>query len=178
MNRSPLAAAWLALAVAVIPAPAQEKKAEDKKVEEYGVREKLADEKSLRAAREAYHAAFHRGDTATMAAFEDKDLTVFDDRKDALQDAADWRKGIDRLVKAKEWAPKRMLGETADVTVRVQKGKEQKWAVVVGGGMVENIDPKAKKEYKKFSETWDLKDGKWRLSKLHYWVGPLDDDGE
>ena len=106
---------------------------------------------------------------------EADDFDVFHDRKDHRQDAADWRKDIDKLVKAKLWAPKRLVGETVDLAVQVNRGKWN-WAVVIGAGLVETSDPKAKKEYKSFSETWDEKDGKWRLVHLHYSVGPGDDE--
>ena len=177
MNRSPLAAAWLALAVAITPAAADDKKADDKKADEKQAEyeKKSALEKSLRAARAEYYTAVYRGDTAAMAKIEADDFDVFHDRKDHRQDAADWRKDIDKLVKAKLWAPKRLVGETVDLAVQVNRGKWN-WAVVIGAGLVETSDPKAKKEYKSFSETWDEKDGKWRLVHLHYSVGPGDDE--
>ncbi len=178
MYRNLIATTFFALSVFAYPANADDKKSVEKTDEEQAAeyKKKAALEKSLRAVREEYFSAFYRGDTATMAKIEADDFDVFHERQDNRQDAAEWRKGIDKLVQAKLWAPKRLVGETVNMTMRVQMGGKWNWAVVVGAGLVENSDPKAKKEYKMFSETWDMKNGTWRLAHLHFAVGPAEDE--
>jgi hypothetical protein len=126
---------------------------------------------ALRRARESYYAAYYRGDTEAMSKFEDHDIAVIHDRTPKPQSGEAWRADIRKLVEAKQWNPKRMIGESVRLTVRLGKSG----ASVVGIGLVETPAPVGtgdsggtpRKEYKAFSETWIEADGRWKLVQLH-----------
>lgn len=175
MTRFAFAGLFALLVAAAVPAQ-EEKKAEDKKAADKKAEDEKWEvrEKALRLTRENYYTAFYRGDTAAMGKIESNKFDVYHDRKGDRQDTADWRKDIDTLVKAKEWTPKRLMGETTTVFVRLTTTS----ATVSGRGLVENADPKKAKEFKAFTEFWDEVDGKWRLTHLHYNFGSPEDEKE
>ena len=118
----------------------------------------------LLAARDAWGAAFYRGDTDAMDKVEAKEFLVI--AGSGIVTKEQQLKGIKKAVEDKKWLPKGSKMVTKDLRVRF----EGNVAVVTGRGAVrrgETDSPKAQITLL-LTEVWVERDGRWTVLHLHF----------
>jgi hypothetical protein len=120
-------------------------------------------QEKLLTARNAWYAAFCRGDTTEMDRIEARDFLVLSESGVETKDQQ--LRGIRRRVEQNNWLPKDTVHVTEDLKVRFYGGS----AVVTGRGWMKF--PAREDQPQKQSaltEVWVERDGQWSVVHLHF----------
>jgi hypothetical protein len=118
---------------------------------------------NLMAGRDAWYAAFARGDIEAMDKVEAKEFVVISDRSVATKE--EQLRGIRQAVEGKKWLPEGTTTGTDDLKIRF----EGPIAVVTGRGWVKGpgqADPPKARDA--LTEVWAERGGRWTVLHLHY----------
>ena len=124
----------------------------------------------LLAARDAWYAAFYRGDTDAMEKVEAKEFLVIGDA--VVRTKEEQLNEIKKAVEDKKWFPEGTAAVAEDLRVRF----EGTAAIVTGRGWAKGPERKdAPAMRNALTEVWAVRDGRWTVLHLHFHRLPADE---